>query len=313
MKENPSIQEVLADTTGDEKAPALQGTPTSYTPEHAPTITSALSAVGESIATDSVTGATLQTLESTLTDTPIDFGGLSMTLEEIEQIPNLERNKAIWAEMEEGNFAHEEELTFITPHVCLLYQKYGREVMNLKKLTTAEGLSIPHSVTHLYLDGLTTAEGLTIPESVTHLLLNNLTTAEGLTIPDSVTRLYLNNLTTAEGLTIPNSVEYLSLNSLTTAEGLSIPNSVTLLSLDGLTTPEGLTVPNAVTHLYLNNLTTAEGLVIPHSVTWLCLNNLTTAEGLTIPDSVTNLYLKGLPQPEKDKLITRYPRFAGKI
>ncbi len=313
MKESHPLQEVLADTTGDEKAPDNKGLPSKFTAEHAPTIASALSTVGEGITTDSVTGATLQTLETKLTSVPIDFGGLSMTLEEIEQIPNLEKNQEIWAEMEEGNFDHQDELTFITPHVCSLYQKYKLDTMRLNSLTTAEGLTIPDSVTRLYLNGLITPQGLAIPDSVRELSLNSLITAEGLTVPNAVTHLYLNNLTTAEGLSIPNSVKWLELNNLTTAKGLTIPESVIHLYLDGLTTAEGLTIPKSVKELYLNNLTTAEGLSVPDSVTYLFLNSLITAEDLTIPDSVQELYLNNLPQSEKDKLITRYPRFAGKI
>ena len=55
------------------------------------------------------------------------------------------------------------------------------------------------------------------PDGVKHLDLGRLTSAAGLTIPKGVTHLYLSSLTSAAGLTIPKGVTYLYLCSLTSA------------------------------------------------------------------------------------------------
>ena len=57
---------------------------------------------------------------------------------------------------------------------------YGR--LDLNRLTSAEGLTLPEEIDTLELDGLTSAEGLTLPEEIdTHLGLIKLTTIRGIT------------------------------------------------------------------------------------------------------------------------------------
>ena len=133
--------------------------------------------------------------------------------------------------------------------------------LNLRSLTSAEGLTLPQSVGgDLDLLSLTSAEGLTLPQSVGGTLyLLSLTSAEGLILPQSVGgSLYLNYLTSAEGLTLPQSVGgRLRLDSLTSAEGLTFPESVGGdLDLYDLTSAEGLDFPQSVGgSLWLTSLT----------------------------------------------------------
>ena len=105
---------------------------------------------------------------------------------------------------------------------------YGN--LDLRGLTSAEGLGLPESVGgNLDLRGLTSSEGLELPESVGgDLFLNGLTSAKELKLPKSVRgSLYLNGLTSAKELKLPESVGgYLFLNGLTSAEGLELPESV---------------------------------------------------------------------------------------
>ena len=86
-----------------------------------------------------------------------------------------------------------------------------------------------HHAGDLDLRHLTSAEGLTLPSSVGgNLYLSHLTSAKGLTLPHSVGgALYLSRLTSAEGLTLPHSVGgNLDLSGLTSAEGLILPKKL---------------------------------------------------------------------------------------
>jgi hypothetical protein len=60
--------------------------------------------------------------------------------------------------------------------------------LDLRGLTSAEGLTLPQSIGGgLDLSGLTSAEGLTLPQSIGgELDLRGLTSAEGLTLPQSI-------------------------------------------------------------------------------------------------------------------------------
>ena len=151
------------------------------------------------------------------------------------------------------------------------------------------------------------------------LNLRTLTSAEGLTLPQSVGgELYLGSLTSAEGLTLPQSVGGdLDLRDLTSAEGLTLPQSVGgTLSLRSLTSAEGLTFPESVGgDLDLRDLTSAEGLTLPQSVgDYLDLTSLRSAEGLTLPQSVGgDLNLRDLNSEDRQKLRELRPDLADKI
>ncbi|QQR82700.1 hypothetical protein IPJ70_01125 [Candidatus Campbellbacteria bacterium] len=111
--------------------------------------------------------------------------------------------------------------------MMVVLKKCGLDLWNL---TSAEGLTLPHSIGgNLYLNNLTSAEGLTLPHSIGgNLYLNNLTSAEGLTLPHTIGgNFYLNRLTSAEGLIPPHSIGgFLDLSSLTSAEGLILPHTI---------------------------------------------------------------------------------------
>ena len=174
--------------------------------------------------------------------------------------------------------------------------------LDLRSLTSAEGLTLPQSVSgNLILNNLTSAEGLTLPHSVGgSLILNSLTSAEGLTFPQSVGGgLDLYSLTSAEGITLPQSVGgFLDLYSLTSAEGLTLPHGLGgSIDLSNLTSAEGLILPQDIGgELILRSLTRAEGLILPLNMGGgLDLRSLTSAEGLNLPQFVGgDLYLCSL-------------------
>jgi len=174
--------------------------------------------------------------------------------------------------------------------------------LDLRSLTSAKDLILPKSVgRHLDLRSLTSAKDLILPKSVGWgLRLDSLTSAEGLILPESVGRdLYLISLTSAEGLKLPKSIGGdLDLRSLTSAKNLTLPKSVGgNLYLYSLTSAKGLILPESIGgSLLLNSLTSAKGLIIPKSVGGsLYLDRLTSAEGLVFPESVGwDLYLRSL-------------------
>ncbi len=180
--------------------------------------------------------------------------------------------------------------------------RYHYGDLDLYRLTSAEGLTLPESIGgYLSLYSLTSADGLTLPGSVGgNLNLASLTSAKGLTLPGSVGGdLNLYSLTSAKGLTLPGSVGGdLDLLSLTSANGLTLPESVGgNLNLSSLTSAKGLILPGSVGgHLDISSLTSADGLTLPRSVgVVLDLHSLTSANGLTLPGSVGgNLDLSSL-------------------
>ena len=116
-------------------------------------------------------------------------------------------------------------------------------VLDLRSLTSAEGLELPDSIGgDLYLGSLTTAEHLELPDRIGgNLTLRSLTSAEHLQLPTGIGRdIYLDGLTSAEHLQLPDSIDG-------------------DLGLDGLTSAEHLTLPTSIGgDLYLGSLTTAE-------------------------------------------------------
>jgi len=164
--------------------------------------------------------------------------------------------------------------------------------LNLKNLTSAEGLVLPENISgDLDLSGLTSTKGLVLPKSVGgYLDLPGLTSAKGLVLPKRIgAGLDLKNLTSAEGLVLPENIGgTLYLPGLTSAEGLVLPENIGgYLDLSGLTSAEGLVLPENISGgLYLSGLTSAEGLVLPENVGGdLNLYGLTSAEGLVLPEN----------------------------
>jgi hypothetical protein len=80
--------------------------------------------------------------------------------------------------------------------------------LDLKHLTTTEGLNLPDYITgDLILSSLTNAQGLKLPNYIGgNLNLRRLTNAQGLEFPNFIGgALYLVNLTTTKGLKLPKS------------------------------------------------------------------------------------------------------------
>jgi hypothetical protein len=187
-----------------------------------------------------------------------------------EQIAELERQVEAmknWL-IQDGTYTPEEVDNKIQP-LKVEYNEFTQHaevvgVLDLRSLTSAEGLELPDSIGgFLDLRSLTSAEGLELPDSIGgDLYLGSLTTAEHLELPDRIGgNLTLRSLTSAEHLQLPTSIgRDIYLDGLTSAEHLQLPDSIDGdLGLDGLTSAEHLTLPTSIGgDLYLGSLTTAE-------------------------------------------------------
>ena len=193
------------------------------------------------------------------------------------------------------------------------YQKELDENLDLRYLTTAEGLVLPKEIgISLDLSGLTSAKDLILPEKIDgDLNLSGLTTTEGLVLPKEIGgHLNLKGLTSAKDLVLPEKIGgYLDLSGLKNAEGLVLPKEIDeSLYLNSLTNAEGLVLPKEIDEsLYLNSLTNAEGLALPEKIGGsLYLSGLTSADGLTLPKEIGGFLdlsgltsANGLTLPEK--------------
>ncbi len=242
-------------------------------------ITDELSRINDLINHDRVINiGDLENLNSIAKQTKINVGGEIMTVEEVEQIPDLKKNMEIWKEMSEGNFKRTEELTRITPTASKCLEK--QSFISLPLLTSAKGLVLSKTAN---LNGVG---------------LNSLESAEGLVLPERINGfLNLSRLRSAEWLKLPKTIgEGLHLNSLASADGLVLPVTVGGdLNLDHLITAKGITFPQTVEGaLYLDNLSSIEGLTMPNIVKW-------------------NIFMSSLSLEDKQKLREKYPQYADKI
>ena len=106
----------------------------------------------------------------------------------------------------EGNINESDYKILKSNNFCL--PKYVKGYLDLRNLTTAEGLALPQSIGgYLNLSGLTTAKGLTLPQSIGgYLDLSGLISAEGLVLPQSIEDyLDLSGLISLEGLVLPRT------------------------------------------------------------------------------------------------------------
>jgi len=223
-------------------------------------------------------------------------------IKEIKAKRNQKKDYAKIYQINEDEIALSQEEYFENPtkYKCLIGD------LNLRHLTSAEGLDLPQSIGgYLNLSGLTSAEGLVLPKSIGgNLDLRGLTSAEGVVFPQSIGGdLYLSGLTSAEGLVLPQNIGgKLYLSGLTSAEELVFPQIIEgSLILENLTSAEGLVFPQSIGGgLYLSGLTSAEGLVLPQNIGGdLNLMGLTSAEGLDLPQSIGGyLNLSGLKSAE---------------
>jgi len=193
------------------------------TAEQARQITSELSKLNDAISHDKpISIDDLENLSKVARGTKIDVGGMIMTVEEAEKIPDSEINAEIFREIRKGKFDRVRELTMITPIIAAIYFR-GKKTEDIEfyNLITAGGIVLPKSVKgSVCLHDLTTAKGLTLPEVVgKHLNLDRLPSPEGLVLPKTVKGfLNLNKLTSAEGLVFPDYIgeglELYGLNSI---------------------------------------------------------------------------------------------------
>ena len=189
---------------------------------------------------------------------------------------------------------------------------YGN--LNLRNLTSAEGLTLPETINgNLNLRNLTSAEGITFPKTINgNLDLSSLTSAEGLILPDTINgSLDLRSLTSAEGLVLPYTIDgNLDLSSLTSAKDLVLPDTLYgNLDLFRLVSAKNLNLPYTINgNLDLYYLTSAEGLTLPDTINGnLNLHSLTSAEDLVLPEDVDYVDLSSLPYDQKQLLKEKYP------
>lgn len=217
-------------------------------------------------------------------------------IEEIIGTRNKRKDLAIIFDCSEENMSLTEEEA-LRGHIIYHYGD-----LNLRNLTSAEGLVLPEKINgSLALSNLTSAKGLVLPKEVNgDLHLGGLISAEGLVLSEKINGdLYLSSLTSAEGLVLPTEINCgLDLSGLTTAEGLVLPEKINRsLYLDGLTSAEGLVLPREIHgSLGLDGLTSAAGLVLPKEINGdLYLRRLTSAAGLVLPEKINGgLYLSSL-------------------
>ncbi len=95
-------------------------------------------------------------VEKSLDSMKVVVGGDEMTIGEMRQIPDLEKNAKIWEEIKAGDFSHHENLTYLTSQIA--HQLSGLErTLYLHGLTTISDTAAEHLSRlqgRLYLDGL---------------------------------------------------------------------------------------------------------------------------------------------------------------
>ena len=156
-KPNENIQEAIGDTTKKSEKKSGAGLEISPSPE--------LKKLSESIGTvkdlvdhnKPVELSQLQQIEEAVKKLTVDIGGEEMTLEELEKIPDLEKNMKIWEEIKQGNFLNQTKLTYITPEIAEILS-HLQDRLVLVKLTSLSEKTAEHLSRHqgaLILMGLT--------------------------------------------------------------------------------------------------------------------------------------------------------------
>ena len=106
-----------------------------------------------------------------------------------------------------------------------------------------------------------------------------------ITLPDTLTTVFLEYCTGLTEINIPNSVTNLGLSSCTGLTEINIPNSVTQLGLGGCTGLTEVTIPNKVTTINFRGCTGLTTIDIPESVTTIqnnCFRDCTNLETINL-------------------------------
>ncbi len=134
--ENLKFNEVIQDTDSPEKKESeggygveiVKGQDNSVVVESLQQLESAISH------DEPVTVMQILDTEKSLDSMKVVVGGEEMTIGEMRQIPDLEKNAKIWEEIEGGDFSSHIGLTYVTPHVADLFLSKFKGNINLGSL-----------------------------------------------------------------------------------------------------------------------------------------------------------------------------------
>lgn len=254
--ENLKLNEVVKDTTSPEKKSdggycieVVKSPENTGIVEQIQQLESALSH-DKSVTVNQVLGT-----EDALDSMKVVVSGEEMTIAELRQVPDLEKNMKIWQEIEAGYFENIEQLTYITVHIAGLLSKIEKREDGGDAFLKLKGLiSISDSV----------AEQLAKHKG--DLNLNGLTS-----ISDTVAE----HLSKHQGQLDLDGLTYIS---DTVAEHLSKHQN--LLCLDGLSTISDTVAEHlskCFGHLFLDGIISMSDTVAEHLSKhqgWLCLIHL---------------------------------------
>jgi len=248
MKNLENTFQEIKDTNGAPNNHGLEMVADKETTE----VTKSLDTLHDAITHDRpITESTLSGLTTAIGALSIDVGGTTMSVAEVEKIPDLKRNMEIFKEIQSGDISNSHELTFITPLIAEHLSKHEGNLW-LNGLTTLSDIAAEHLSKHegaLWLNGLNTLSD---------------TAAEHLSKHEG--NLYLSGLTTLSD----TAAEYLSKHKGD-------------LDLKGLTTLSDTAAEHLSKHegyLWLNSLTTLSDTAAEH---------LSKHEGRLYLDSLTTL------------------------
>jgi len=159
MSEKPkeNIQDVIGDITKKPETEAGINFEVSSSPELA-RLAKYSSAIKNAIDHDQpVVSGQLQEMQEAIGKVTINLGGEEISIEELEKIPDFERDMEIWEEMKRADLSNVGELTHITPEIAERLSHYPG-TLPLNKLVSISDRSaeiISHHKGDLYLRSLT--------------------------------------------------------------------------------------------------------------------------------------------------------------
>jgi len=178
MKNLENTFKEIKDTNGAPNKQGLEMVAGKETTE----VTESLDTLHDAITHDRpITESTLTGLTTAIGTLSINVGGITMSVAETENNPDIKRNMEIFKEIQDGDFSNSHELTFITPLIAEYLSKH-EGILLLEGLTTLSDIAAEHLSKHegdLYLRGLTTLSDIAAEHLSKHkgrLDLDGLTT-----------------------------------------------------------------------------------------------------------------------------------------
>ncbi|MFA6296174.1 MAG: hypothetical protein WC663_02385 [Patescibacteria group bacterium] len=152
------MQENLADIKEPQQQKA-EGLEIAKTPESERVIESANNLAGKIERDEKVTAGEVYDLRETLGQMKFDFYGNNLTIKEIRQDPNIQKNIGIWQEIESGNWRNREKLTMLPPKIARAFKNVPGDDVYLNNLSSLQPESVKaikdwEKVRFLHLDGI---------------------------------------------------------------------------------------------------------------------------------------------------------------